>query len=242
MQIYWKVGWTAIAAMAPHNLQPPRPAPRKVLTTSLRHDEEKATGTTPTPTYKARQASPPMYQEGRADNVRKLPEAPVMASGTNRSEASVVNLSTVDNASYSSYYVKCDTAGNLMEIKRPIPPCPCPEDIKPRVRVFPRIAIPVGAGEGAVPLGVKDQMEYCRFMKAKLNELHRTAGPVQRNMRTRLVAEQTWFELQSNLFLKPPHINRRTFNDVLHNFDKKRDKLARKERHIWKQVPMQNVP
>lgn len=214
--------------MAPPSVQPPRPAPRSVVTTSLRHDDDKLKGRPPSRPDKTWQESAPLYRRNRIDDAHQRSE------GAGRSEAPTVD--------YSAYAVKCETDQQMGDIKkRPIPPCPCPDDIKPRFRSQHRgvdFMTPAGAGEGmyGMPLDVKDQKGYCRLMKAKLNELYRTAGPMQHNLRSRILAEKTWFELQSKLFLQPPVTTQRTFVDVLHRFEKKRFTMARKERNIWKQV------
>lgn len=217
----------------------PRPAPRVKVTSSFRYDDGKVPATMASLRGKPRLVTEPFHLRHPTDDwhqQQQRPVAPPRADGAGRNEMPTVNLSAINNTGHFAYSREQPTGqrkvGDVK--KRPVPPCPCPDDIKPHFKATRRGQVPISDIED---LNVKDQKGYCRMMNAKLNEvLFRSTGPMQHNLRGRLLAEQTWFELQSKMFLPTPITNQRSFLEVLHRFEIKRNSLARKERNIWKQV------
>lgn len=222
--------------MAPRRRQPPQPPLRAQVTTTLRQGVNQDTTTLAS----LRGKTP--YWGHPTDYAQERAVAPPRAGGTGRGEVPAVNYSALSNTTHSAYPVKCltDRRGNIIAKKRPIPPCPCPDDIKPVLKSTrredgdTRRQTSFGENEN---LDITDHRGYCRMMTGKLSEIFfRTTGPMQHNLRGRLLAEQTWFELQSKLFLPTPATTQRNFMEVLQRLEKKRETLARKERSIWKQV------
>lgn len=221
--------------MPPHQQPTPRPRPRGGVTQPLRHLDSKAAVARPWLKDNTRQVSVPPYWRNPKDSAHQWPAAPTTVGGVSPSEVATVNYSTINNASYATYSVECPEkpAEKKEPKRRPIPPCPCPEDIAPQPKATRRHP-PTNTEEEPI---AKDDTEYCEIIKSKLKEqYYRTPAPVQQNLRGRLLAEQTWFELQCKLFLPTPVIHKTTYIEVLQKLELKRDTLARRERKIWKEV------
>lgn len=191
-----------------------------------------------------RQVPAPVYWRHPSDDAHQWPAATSRPSAASRSEIPTINYSAINDTEYSAYRANCPTerVKIVEKKKRPIPPCPCPDDIKPKVRVKPKRSINADVKRitsfgDSDDLDITDQKGYCKMMYGKLNEVYyRSTGPLQQNLRGRILAEHTWFDLQCKLFLPPPITNQRTFIEVLHRLEQRRKYSARKERNIWKQV------
>lgn len=222
--------------LPPRQAQAPRPAPRRKIATSLRRDDDKVTATTAAPGGGTRQVLAPAYWRHPLDDAHQWPAVPPRESG--RSEVSTVNYSAVECP-------EDKIKQTVVVKKRPTLPCPCPDDIKPIARPKRSINADVKriTSFGDDDMDVTDQKGYCKMMYQKLNEVYfRSLGPLQQNLRGRILAEQTWFELQTKLFLPAPVTSQRTSIEVLHRLEQKRQYSARKERNIWKQVGRVFVP
>lgn len=223
-------------------MAPSHPRPRGQATSAFRYDDNEFLAMRASLRRKRRQMLAPLQHP--TFDAYQWPETPNRVDDANRSEVPVINYSSINNASPIVYPVKTEKR-EVNEIKkRPQLPCPCPDNIKPHKVLLRRHDekrhISFGTDDEVY---IKDQIEYCRMMKSKLHEVfYRTTGPLQRHLRARLLAEQTWFELQCKLFLPPPITNRSTFIDVLQKFEDKRDTLGKKERSIWKEVGRLSPP
>lgn len=251
--------------MAPRSQQPPRQrhsprtAPRGEpveATPSLRHDDTKPTGMMATLGDRTRQEpAPPDIRQPLGD-ANQRPAAPATGADIGHDKGNAGAYSTINNTNFTAYAVHCETDRremgdiNVASKKRTPPPCPCPEDelvnqyeLNRRRAADFRKANLMGIGEDldrlyGPPLDDRDQRGYCRMM-AKLMGLDVSAGyktPTHQRLRNRLVTEQTWFDLQAKMFLPPPVTNDRPITVVLGALDKKRNRSAKKERNMWKQV------
>lgn len=199
-----------------------------------------------------RQMLAPLYWQYPTSNAHQWPETPNRVESSTLTTkhpprlASVINYSSINNASHIAYPVETEKREGVEIKKRPQPPCPCPDDIRPH-----RLAVPIRRDDGKrhimfgtdEDVDIKDQLEFCRRIKSKLREeSNRTTGLLQQNLRARLLAEKTWFELQCKLFLPPPITNRSMFVNVLQKFENIRNTLSTKERRIWKKVGQFYLP
>lgn len=241
----------------PRQRQSPRPVPRgesEEVAPSLRHDDTKLSGMMATLGNRTRQE--PTDNRQPLEDAHQRPVAPAMVGGAGHDEVNTINYSTINNTSYAAYAVRCETDRrdmgdiNITSNKRTPAPCPCPEDelinqyeLNRRRAAEFRKATLFGVGQDfdrlyGPPLDDRDQRGYCRMM-AKIMGLDVSAGyktPTHQRLRNRIVTEQTWFDLQAKMFLPPPVTNDRPITVVLKGLDNKRNKSAKKERLMWKQV------
>lgn len=226
--------------MAPNSLQSPHqklslhPQPCGEVTSPLRHDDNEAMAAAALLRDETRQVSAPLYWQNPKDDAHQR-LIPITVVGGASPSVFPTNNYTVMN----SEECPVDLSKNI-KFKRPIPPCPCPDDMTAFVRITPKKSLnDRRRSEFNIDdnLDVKDMKGYCQSIRSKLNEVFfRTTGPLQQNLRARLLGQQVWFELQCKLFLPTPVINKSTFIEVLQTFEKIRDYSATKERSIWKQV------
>ncbi|XP_026314507.1 uncharacterized protein LOC113226186 isoform X1 [Hyposmocoma kahamanoa] len=227
--------------MAPNSLQSQRQQlslhhqPCGEVTSPLRHDDNKAMAAAALLRDETRQVSAPLYWQNPKDDAHQRPIPTTVVVGASPSVLPTNNYTVINSEECAA-----DSNKSIKFKKRPIPPCPCPDDMTAYVKMNRKEGVNNRRrSEFNIDddnLDVKDMKGYCRSIRSKLNEVfYRTPGPLQQNLRARLLAQQVWFELQCKLFLPTPVITKSTFIEVLQTFENIRDYSATKERSIWKQ-------
>ncbi|XP_026314508.1 uncharacterized protein LOC113226186 isoform X2 [Hyposmocoma kahamanoa] len=182
--------------MAPNSLQSQRQQlslhhqPCGEVTSPLRHDDNKAMAAAALLRDETRQVSAPLYWQNPKDDAHQRPIPTTVVVGASPSVLPTNNYTVINSEECAA-----DSNKSIKFKKRPIPPCPCPDDMTAYVKMNRKEGVNNRRrSEFNIDddnLDVKDMKGYCRSIRSKLNEVfYRTPGPLQQNLRARLLAQQ----------------------------------------------------